>query len=154
MALDNPGVRIPPPFFFLAAIFGGLALDRQLWPLRIPSWYGWDVMAAVLIIAFALLVFPSIARFVGSKTTLFPFRASSRLVTTGAYRFSRNPMYLGFALLTVAAGLMLETWWPVLLLPAAIALLQVVVIAREEQYLARRFGQEYIDYCRRVRRWL
>ena len=63
-------------------------------------------------------------------------------------------MYVGMALLTVAFGLFLNTWWPMLLLVPAVFAVQSVVIAREERYLRRRFGAEYDAYTRRVRRWL
>jgi protein-S-isoprenylcysteine O-methyltransferase Ste14 len=62
-------------------------------------------------------------------------------------------MYVGMALLTVALGLFMDTWWPILLLLPVLLAVRVFVIAREERYLERRFGAEYVRYMQRVRRW-
>jgi protein-S-isoprenylcysteine O-methyltransferase Ste14 len=80
--------------------------------------------------------------------------AASALVVSGPYRFTRNPMYVGLAVLTVAVALFLDTWWPVLLLVPVLFTIQRFVIAREEKYLQRRFGAEYTAYAQRVRRWV
>jgi protein-S-isoprenylcysteine O-methyltransferase Ste14 len=63
-------------------------------------------------------------------------------------------MYVGLAVLTVALGLFMENWWPIVLLIPVLFVVRVFVIAPEERYLQRRFGAEYVDYSRRVRRWL
>jgi protein-S-isoprenylcysteine O-methyltransferase Ste14 len=81
-------------------------------------------------------------------------RPSSALVVSGPYRFTRNPMYLGMTLMTVAIALWLNTWWVIVLLVPALLVIQRFVIAREERYLHRRFGAEYDAYTRQVRRWL
>ena len=70
------------------------------------------------------------------------------------YRFSRNPMYVSLALLYIAVTLVLDSWWPLLLLPAVLAIVDRVVILREERYLSRAFPHLYDEYRRRVRRWL
>jgi protein-S-isoprenylcysteine O-methyltransferase Ste14 len=143
----------PPPLLFLPAIFGGMFLDVR-WPLRLPPSRAMDIAAGILIVGFLILVVPSILRFQRSSTSILPFRPASRLVTSGAYRFTRNPMYLGFALLTVGLAFTFETLWPILLLPPTLHAVRKLVIDREERYLARRFGEEYDAYRRRVRRWL
>jgi protein-S-isoprenylcysteine O-methyltransferase Ste14 len=83
-----------------------------------------------------------------------PSRPSTAIVTSGPFRFTRNPMYVGLALLTAALGILLDTWWPILLLVPALVFIRVAVIAREEAYLRRRFGAEYEAYMRQVRRWI
>ena len=144
---------LPPPLLYVVAIVAGDLLDRQ-WPLQTPTSAALDAIAAVLLAGGLLLVFPSLLRFRRFHTSPFPFRPANTLVTSGAYRFTRNPMYVGMALLTVAAALLLETYWPLVLLPPTLYLVQKLVIAREERYLRRRFGAEYEAYTRRVRRWL
>ena len=72
----------------------------------------------------------------------------------GPYRFTRNPMYVGLAALTVALGLLLDSWWPIVLLVPVLFVVRAFVIAPEEQYLERRFGADYVAYTQRVRRWL
>jgi protein-S-isoprenylcysteine O-methyltransferase Ste14 len=98
--------------------------------------------------------FTSIDRFRRSKTSIVPIRPAEALVWSGPYRFTRNPMYVSLALVTIACALFLATWWPVVLLVPTVAIVQQVVILPEERYLRRRFGAEYEAYVRRVRRWL
>jgi protein-S-isoprenylcysteine O-methyltransferase Ste14 len=93
-------------------------------------------------------------RFWRAHTSILPFRPSTTLVQGGAYRVTRNPMYLGFALVTVASGLLFDSLWPIVLLPPVLYLVQRLVILPEERYLRRRFGAEYDAYTTRVRRWL
>ena len=152
-AADNPGVHIPPPFFYVAAIGGG-ALLRRYMPLTI----GWDaprVIAAWTFIAlFAALMAWSFIWFARQKTTIIPDKPANALILDGPFRFTRNPLYLAMALLTIGAGLWLNTWWVLILLVPAIVLVDRLVIAREEAYLRRRFGAEYDALTARVRRWL
>ncbi len=100
------------------------------------------------------LAFDSIDRFRRSKTTIVPIRPAEALVLSGPYRYTRNPMYVSLALLTIACGLLLATWWPVVLLLPTLVIVQLFVILPEERYLRRRFGTAYEAYTRRVRRWL
>jgi protein-S-isoprenylcysteine O-methyltransferase Ste14 len=150
---DNPGVHIPPPFFYIAAIGGG-ALLRRYAPLTI----GWDaprlIAAWAFVALFALLMAWSFLWFVRQKTTIIPNKPANALVLDGPFRFTRNPLYLAMALLTAGVGLWLDTWWVLILLVPAVVLVDRVVIAREEAYLRRRFGAEYDAFTARVRRWL
>ena len=92
--------------------------------------------------------------FVRARTAVMPHLPASRLVTAGPYRFTRNPMYLGITLAYAGLALLIDTAWPLLLLPAVLALLMVVVVRREERYLERAFGDAYRAYRDRVRRWI
>ena len=150
---DSPRVRVPPPLFYAAAVVGGWLLDRR-WALPIG---GGSVGVAVgwpLVAAWVLLMAASVRLFWRRHTSMLPFRPATAMVFEGPYRFTRNPMYVGLALLTVACGLLLNTWWPILLLIPTLIAVERFVIVREEQYLRRRFGAEYESYMRRVRRWL
>jgi protein-S-isoprenylcysteine O-methyltransferase Ste14 len=151
---DTPGVRVPPPLFFALAVLGGWLLDRGWRPLPVGGDGTRVVMAWLLIAAFVLLMGSGVQSLWRRHTSMLPFRPATTMVIEGPYRLTRNPMYVGMALLTVAFGLLLNTWWPMLLLPAAIMALQRFVIVREERYLRRRFGAAYEEYTRRVRRWL
>ena len=79
---------------------------------------------------------------------------TTALVTEGPYRYSRNPIYLALSALYLGVALLANARWPVLLFPALLAVMWRGVIEREERYLARRFGEEYLAYRGRVRRWL
>jgi protein-S-isoprenylcysteine O-methyltransferase Ste14 len=150
---DNPGVRFPPPLLYLAAVVAGWLLDRQR-PLAIGAATPRRALAWLLIAVCAVLIVSSFQSFWRKHTSAIPIRPATALVIAGPYRFTRNPMYVAMALLTVALGLLLNTWWPIVLLIPTLILVQVFVIAREERYLRRRFGAEYEAYTRQVRRWL
>jgi protein-S-isoprenylcysteine O-methyltransferase Ste14 len=150
---DNAGVRFPPPVLYALAVLGGYFLNRR-WPLPVgENWLisglGWGLTAG-----FAALAFTSFANFRRSRTSIVPIRPAAALVLSGPYRFTRNPMYLGLALLTVALGLLLDDWWPIVLLIPVLVVVRVFVIGPEERYLQRRFGADYVRYTQRVRRWL
>jgi protein-S-isoprenylcysteine O-methyltransferase Ste14 len=150
---DSPGVHIPPPLFYVAAI-GGAALLRRTAPLTIGGGAP-RVLAAWLFVALSAGLFAwSFLWFARQKTTIIPNKPATALVLDGPFRFTRNPLYLALALLAAGAGLWLNTWWVFILLLPAVALIDRFVIAREEAYLRRRFGAEYDAYMARVRRWL
>ena len=150
---DNPGVRFPPPLAYLAAILVGAAIDRLV-PIRIidGSIAGW--LGGVLVLLALGLFVLSLREFRGAQTTIRPDQAASVLVTTGPFRFSRNPMYLSLAILQLGVGIWMNSVWVVVSLIPVLAWITSAVIAREEQYLARRFGPSYAEYRSRVRRWL
>ena len=150
---DNPGVRVPPPLLYLAAVVAGWLFDRQ-WPVPIGVATPRLTLAWLLIALSVVLLTSSVRSFWRKHTSAIPIRPATALVIAGPYRFTRNPMYVGMALLTAALGLLLDTWWPIVLLIPTLILVQVFVIAREERYLRRRFGAEYDAYTRQVRRWL
>jgi protein-S-isoprenylcysteine O-methyltransferase Ste14 len=154
-ATDTSGVRFPPPFIAAGVFVVGYAIDRFA-PLRLAAdpgatqrVAGWCLVAASLLLA-ASAVF----LFRRAGTTPNPTRPTTALVVHGPYRFTRNPMYVGFAILYLGSTLLLNSVWPLVLFPVMITLLDKLVIAREEGYLAAKFGDEYRAYKARVRRWL
>lgn len=150
---DNPGVQVPPPFVYVAAIGAGVLLQRAM-PLPIGGGIVRAVAAWALVAGCAALVASSFQSFWSRHTSVVPIRPATTLVVSGPYRWTRNPMYVGLALLTIGMGLWRNTWWILLLLAPALLAIDRLVIAREERYLHRRFGLDYEAYTRRVRRWL
>jgi protein-S-isoprenylcysteine O-methyltransferase Ste14 len=152
---DTPGVIAPPPLLFFGALALGAAVD--FWLLRVPTglpaWLRY-VLGAVLGAAAAGLAVGALARFRRSGTAVEPWRPSTSLVTDGVYRFSRNPIYLGMALLYVGSALAVDSGVALALLLPLLALVQVGVIRREERYLEGKFGDAYRRYRASVRRWL
>lgn len=80
--------------------------------------------------------------------------AATQVVDVPPYSWSRNPMYVAFTVIYAGAALVLQVWWPIVMLPVVLGILTFVVIAREERYMRATFGAAYDDYCRRVRRWI
>lgn len=150
---DNAGVRVFPPALYLGPLAVGLLIDR-LRPWRMPAGPASRVLGGALTAGGVALAAPAAATFRRVGTPLPPVRPVTTLVTSGPYRFTRNPIYLGMAVTYTGISVLTRSWWPLPLLPAAVLAVDRLVIAREEPYLQRRFGAAYDDYCARVRRWL
>src|SRR5712692_3390831 len=150
---DNPGVWFPPPLCYGLAVLIGVLLDRR-WPLPIAGGPLTAIAGIACVVGWMALAGASFGRFRRSNTSIVPIRPAEALVLSGPYRYTRNPMYVSLALLTIGCGVLLATWWPVILLVPTLAIVQQFVILPEERYLRRRFGTEYEAYARRVRRWL
>jgi protein-S-isoprenylcysteine O-methyltransferase Ste14 len=153
---DHAGVRIPPPTLFLSSLVLGFLLE-WLWPL---GWFeGLAALArfglgGLLAIAGVALMASAMGLFKKAGTAIPPWEPTTALVTTGVYRFSRNPIYLSVVLIYVGLALLFASGWALLLLAPTLIILQVAVIRREEAYLERRFGDAYRQYRTRVRRWI
>lgn len=150
-------VRLLPPLVFLVPLLVGIVLGRLV-PWRLPSTGAWPtvltVTGAVLFVAgLALMAWAAYVMW-RHETTVIPWARVDHLMTGGPFRYTRNPIYLGDLLVYLGVTLVAGTWWPIVLLPAPIVVMQRFVIAREEAYLGERFGQEYAAYRARVRRWV
>ncbi len=149
-------MNIPVPWMYVLTFLVGVGL-QYLVPLTI---YAADVLligrivGIVLIAGGVLLAFSSLGIFRAAHTTTVPFERPSKLVTWGAYRFTRNPMYLGLALIYVGVAGVQTQIWPVILLLLLAIYIDRVVIPVEEARLREVFGEAYEQYCARVRRWV
>ncbi len=152
-ALDNAGVRVPPPILLIVAILAGYFL-QQRWALELTNWSGWYVAAWALIGVGVLILVAGWVHFLRAETNIQPHKPSSHLIRSGLYRFSRNPIYVAGLLLQLGVALLMNNLWIVLLVPVSKIVFDRYVIAREESYLERAFGEVYVDYKRTVRRWL
>ena len=155
-AVQSVLLRIPPPLVYIAAFLLGIGIDFLL-PVHgaSPGLKGPAHAAGAFLLAMGVLLGPANAlMFLFRGTTLNPARAPRRLFTGGVYRVSRNPMYLG--LLLVYAGVALLQWqlWALLLIALPFAAVDRVYIPVEEKRMSEAFGEAYMSYCGRVRRWL
>jgi protein-S-isoprenylcysteine O-methyltransferase Ste14 len=151
---DSAKVIFPPPFIYLGMLLLGLALDRLLpWSIKLTD-IGRYVGGGLLIVAALLYLFAASGRFRKAGTDVKPWKSTTSIVAVGVYALTRNPMYLGMALLYSGIGLLSSSLGILLLLPLVLAIIQTQVIAREERYLESKFGDEYRQYKARVRRWL
>ena len=149
---DVPGVIAPPPVIYALAIAIGIVLHRSFPHAMLPA--PWARPLALLFFVTGLAGIAAVVAFRRAGTSPNPYRSSSQLVTTGIYRISRNPMYVGFTLGYLAVACWFNSVWLFLLLPVVLLVMLYGVILREEAYLERQFGEEYRAYRGRVRRWL
>lgn len=101
-----------------------------------------------------LSIFPAIIRFLRTKNTLVTILPANSLQTKGIYTISRNPMYLGLLFLYTGIALIKGNWWTFILIPLLIYVINQLIIIKEERYLERAFGQDYLNYKLKVRRWI
>lgn len=145
--------RVQPPAYLALSILLMISLHHAV-PIRriVPSPYrslGWLLIVGSMAIGITVA---GIFRRVG--TTIVPFEESSKLVTTGLNRLTRNPIYLGMAIGLFGLGIVLGSLTPFLVVPAFALWIDRRFVRPEEAMLEARFGAEYLAYKKRVRRWL
>ena len=151
---DTAHVIIRPPLAWGLAVIAGLALNWLLplpfLPADLPKGF---LGASLFILALALLAW-AIVTMTGAGSNVPTNRPTTAIVESGPYRFTRNPIYLGMVLGLIGLGIAFDSLWLLIaLLPFALVI-RYGVVAREEAYLERKFGDVYRGYRSRVRRWL
>ena len=144
----------PPAVLALTAIM--MWLTKQQVGHRTISFFGQQGIATLLMLTALVLMLLAVWQLHRARTTVLPFNPGKtcNLVTNGIFRYSRNPIYLGDLLLLLAWAVWLGNGLSLLWLPLFIGYMNRVQIGAEERALAARFGAGYLDYCKRVRRWL
>lgn len=152
---DTAGVVAPPVLTYLAFLAAGVVADRLLFgwqtPLPAVARYGFG---GVLIAFAAVLLTGALGRFRRMRTRPEPWKPTTVIVSSGVYAFTRNPMYVGMTAAYAAAALVADSPSALALLVPTVVIIHHGVILREERYLEARFGDEYLRYKARVRRWL
>jgi len=150
---DRPGIIIPPPLLFVLPLAVAFFADKFAPTGFVHGSLRWAI--GVLLVAGGLAL--SIAGFVTQHragTNPIPIHPSTRIVTHGVYRFSRNPIYVGFGVWIFGIAFLLNSVWMLIAAPIGLILTDRFVVTHEERYLERKFGEEYLGYKRRVRRWI
>ncbi len=150
---DKANVIAPPPFLYGASLLLGIVIHVMFpisfLPRNAGGWLG------VLLILLSILIVGSAFRAQGRAKTTFDVRKPTvAIVTDGAFRYSRNPMYLSLTLLYLGLTSLINSLWMLLLVLPLMVVIQRGVVGREERYLEGKFGEEYRSYKMRVRRWI
>jgi len=149
-------LRVPVPWLFVLTYLLGVGLE-SVRPLGIGPAGGSRTVGTVGAVVFTLgaaIAGWGLVIFRRARTTTVPGRTSAELVTSGPYRMTRNPMYVGLALAYLGEAGILKQVWPVILLPLMLAYLNWIVIPLEEARLTEAFQGDYEGYRTRVRRWI
>jgi protein-S-isoprenylcysteine O-methyltransferase Ste14 len=149
---DNPGIKVPPPLIYLLPLVLGLLLDRRshvpFLPGGVVRIVGWPLIGCGVLIAGWW------RKTMGdADAPVRTDRPVPRLTTAGPFGYSRNPAYLSLAMIYAGIAGLRNSLWAILFLPLVLYVIQREVIGREERYLERTFGEEYLAYMVRVRRW-
>jgi protein-S-isoprenylcysteine O-methyltransferase Ste14 len=151
--VNAPVRKVLPPVWLALCVVTGYALHK-LMPVTQLFVEPWKYGGAGLIVLGVVVSATAANLFKRADTPVIPFRPSTALVTTGWYRFTRNPMYLGMVLVACGVAIVqgsLGAWIPV---PLFVAILQLRFIRGEEKFLEEIFGEDYLRFKSRVRRWL
>ena len=150
---DTPGVIAPPPLIYLTALVIGLGLGYLAPTPFLPRSLAYG-LGAVLILIGAWIILSARRMMQRAGTPIRPTIPTTALVITGPFRFTRNPLYVGATLFYVGIAVAARSLWALALLLVVLAVMHRGVIDREERYLERRFGADYVRYKERVRRWI
>jgi protein-S-isoprenylcysteine O-methyltransferase Ste14 len=150
--IDHAQVMIAPPLVFLGYLIGVLTLH---WIVPLPtSWTSpLRILGGLLVTAGLFLGGSAISQMTKAHTSPDPHQPTTALVTEGSYRFTRNPIYLGFLLIYLGFTLLAGTLWGLIASPFLLWTILHAVIHAEEDYLESKFGEQYTAYRSRVRRW-
>lgn len=150
---DNANVRIHPPVLMLIHLVTVFLLEWLVpLPLPVPSLVyviGWIVVFLGLVTAFGAL-----RQMIQAHTSPDPHSPTTSVVTTGVFRFTRNPIYVGYLCVLISIPLIFGNYWGLVAAPVQVYLFNRLIITREESYLSGKFGQDYLDYKSKVRRWV
>ncbi len=152
---DAAVVRFPPPLVYLCAVIAGTLLHVYVLPLPCGFALGARIAAGTAIAMLGTaVIMGAIGLFRRTGQDPKPWKATPEIISTGVYRFTRNPMYLGMALLQTSIGIGFANGWIIALVPPVLVIIYAMVIRHEEAYLESKFGGTYTAYKKSVRRWL
>jgi protein-S-isoprenylcysteine O-methyltransferase Ste14 len=152
---DRPAIIAPPPLLAVVCIAAGFIADHYR-PLPLIHGVAWlrIALSVALFLLGAAIIFSSRQELVRHHEHPNPYKPTNAIVTSGVYRFTRNPIYVAFLIVVIAVAIAANSAWLLLSFVATFVLLQFGVIRAEERYLAAKFGESYDEYRRRVRRWI
>jgi len=152
---DGAAVRLPPPLVYLFGVIAGVLLHVYVHPLPLGLSPGVRIAASAVLFAAGLaLGIGAIAHFRRTGQSPAPWTSTPAIIARGSYRLTRNPMYVGMTLFQASFAFAAANGWILALIPLVVLVVQVTAIRHEEAYLERKFGSTYLDYKKRVRRWI
>ena len=146
-------LKIPPPLIVLILVFSNFLSSKKVDVVLIPNQTLVSIL--ILLIGILILIVP-VSKFIKSKTTIDPikFKKVNKLVTSGIYKYSRNPMYLGLLLIVISSSILYLNIYSVMTPIFFYYWINRFQIKREEIFLTEKFGKEYVLYMTRTRRWI
>ena len=146
-------IKIPPPLIVLVLIISIYFSSKKIDLINIP----FQLEISFFILSLGILVFINpVLKFIKSKTTINPiqFEETNRLVTSGIFKYSRNPMYLGMLMIIISTSIFYLNIYSILTPFLFVFWINKFQIKREEIFLTEKFGKEYLSYKNKTRRWL
>ncbi|MEX1036218.1 MAG: isoprenylcysteine carboxylmethyltransferase family protein [Sneathiella sp.] len=150
---DNPGVKIPPPLFFLVFLLIGLYFNSA-WAEGHAASLFLTLIGGLFAAIGVIYLAHSARKHKTAGSNVEPWKPTTTIISDGVYKYSRNPIYVAMAAVYLGIAIAAGSWLAIVTLPVCLAFIRYYVIAKEEAYLEDKFGNEYLDYKMRVRRWL
>lgn len=143
---------LPPTYLFLSlAVIVALHI---LFPVAKVVAYPWNFLGSIPLAFGVVINIISDRAFKKYNTTVKPFEESTTLITSGVFRISRHPMYLGMVLILIGVAVLMRSLTPFLVIPVFALLMELVFIKIEERMLQEKFGKAWLEYKQKVRRWI
>jgi len=152
---DSAAIRIPPPVFFFACLGCGLLME-YFFPINLISLSPIPrvIVGSLFIVISGYFAVSAFFVFIKNKTPFDTSKSTIKIVRDGAYRFSRNPLYLSLLLLLLGVAILLSSLWLFCTIPILYTLFLLKAVKLEERYLSQKFGEEYLTYSAKIRRWI
>jgi protein-S-isoprenylcysteine O-methyltransferase Ste14 len=150
---DNPNVIAPPPLIFLSGLISG-GIVSWFYPYQMFSRGDSIILGSFIIIPSVAIIALIWRQMKQSKTNIEPWKPTIKILDSGFYKYSRNPIYVAMAVIYFGASILFGSVWSFAFLPIVLLIINNFVILREEKYLESKFGEDYLDYKKRVRRWI
>jgi len=146
-------VKFPPPLIFLILLLAAYGV-QHFWPIGIGSSSGFKYIGVGIVMLGLGIVILVSRSFKRAETNIEPWKPTTKIISTGIYAYSRNPIYAGFCLVPIGMGVFLNSFWILISFIPSAVLVYTIVIRKEEAYLEKKFKEEYANYKSKVRRWL
>lgn len=153
---DSPGVFAPPPLIFLSGLIAG-GIVQWFYPLNIFSadYRTLSRISGILLVVFGLgIILNAHLKMKKAATNIEPWKPTTAIISDGIYAFSRNPIYLAMVFVYLGASFVINALWCLPFLILVLFIMHYGVILREEIYLEKKFGADYLNYKKKVRRWI
>jgi protein-S-isoprenylcysteine O-methyltransferase Ste14 len=150
---DNPGIIMHPPIFYIAGIVAAIILD-QFYMLPISTNEAIKIASIIPFSVGVLFFIFAVKIFRQNKQSPSVHATTIKIYQTGVYAYSRNPLYFGASMVMLSIALLFNNAWMLLMLILILFIMTQLVIKKEEIYLEHKFGEEYLEYKKKVRRWI
>ncbi|MBU4463268.1 MAG: isoprenylcysteine carboxylmethyltransferase family protein [Proteobacteria bacterium] len=152
---DSAAIRVPPPVFFFACLGFGILLE-YFFPIHLISLSPIPrvIVGSIFIIISGYFAVSAFFVLIKNMTPFDTAKSTTKMVTDGAYRFSRNPLYFSLLLLLFGIAVLMFSLWLFFTIPILYILFLFKAVKPEESYLSKKFGEEYLNYSAKVRRWI
>ena len=146
-------IKIPPPLLVLILVISNYFSSKKIDLILLPNQ---NLISFIIFLIGVLILINPIFKFIKSKTTIDPikFKKVNKLITSGIYKYSRNPMYLGFLMIVISTSIFYLNIFSIITPIFFYFWINRFQIKREEIFLTEKFGKEYLLYMTKTRRWI